>query len=300
MQVTMNKEPYIRPEKKGNQKKGNQKRRKLRLSTLVIYTVLTVWSLTTIYPLFWVINNSFKLSRDVMNNSFAIALDPVWQNYENAFSRIDIGRSYLNSVIMSTSAVLLVLLLGGLAAYILARFQFKGKKLIYSILYGTLLIPAFATVVPVYELLIKTTLVNTYLGLILPQTAGNLTFAILVIAGYMSTIPKDLEDAAFIDGSSRWQMFTRVFVPISRPVFASVTIFVFLWSYNDLFSALIFVNKENVRPIVALLNEISSQYGTDFGLMATAVSLTVIPVLVVYLFISRLIEKGLSEGAVKG
>lgn len=295
MQVTMNKEPYIRPEKRRKQNK-----RTLRFSTFVMYAVLTVWSLTTIYPLFWVINNSFKLSRDVMNNSFAIALNPVWQNYENAFSRIDIGRSYLNSVIMSTSAVLLVLLIGGLAAYILARFQFKGKKWIYSILYGTLLIPAFATVVPVYELLIKTSLVNTYLGLILPQTAGNLTFAILVIAGYMSTIPKDLEDAAFIDGSSRWQMFTRVFVPISRPVFASVTIFVFLWSYNDLFSALIFVNKENVRPIVALLNEISSQYGTDFGLMATAVSLTVIPVLIVYLFISRLIEKGLSEGAVKG
>ncbi|WP_235440442.1 carbohydrate ABC transporter permease [Paenibacillus sp. DMB20] len=261
---------------------------------------MTAWSLTTIYPLFWIVNNSFKASRDVMNNSFKIAFDPIWANYQNAFDRINIGKSYINSLIMSGSAVLLVLLLGGLAAYILARFNFKGKRLVYSVLYATLLIPAFATVVPVYEILIKTSLVNTYLGLILPQTAGNLTFAILVIAGYMATIPKDLEDAAFIDGCSRWQMFLKVFVPISRPVFASVSIFVFLWSYNDLFSALIFVNKENVRPIVALLNEISSQYGTDFGLMATAVSLTVIPVLVVYLFISKFIEKGLTEGAVKG
>lgn len=290
MQVSMNKKPYIRPERKG----------KLRFSKFMMYTVLILWSLTTIYPMFWVVNNSFKQSRDVMNNSFSIAFDPIWLNYENAFSRIDIGKSYINSLIMSTSTVFLVLLFGGMAAYILARFDFKGKKLIYSILYGTLLIPTFATVVPVYELLIKTSLVNTYLGLILPQTAGNLTFATLVIAGYMSTIPKDLEDAAFIDGSSRWQMLTRVFVPISKPVFASASIFVFLWSYNDLFSALIFVNKENVRPIVALLNEISSQYGTDFGLMATAVTLTVIPVLIVYLFTSRLIEKGLSEGAVKG
>lgn len=136
--------------------------------------------------------------------------------------------------------------------------------------------------------------------MILPQTAGNLTFAILVIAGYMSTIPKELEEAAFMDGCNRWQMFYRIFVPISRPVFASASIFVFLWSYNDLFSALIFVNKENVRPIVALLNEISSQYGTDFGLMATAVSLTVIPVFLVYLMISKYIQKGLTEGAVKG
>ncbi|MFC4098512.1 carbohydrate ABC transporter permease [Paenibacillus xanthanilyticus] len=275
-------------------------RRSISFGSIFTYACLILWSLTTIYPLFWIVNNSFKLSRDVMNNSFAIAFKPVWDNYTNAFDRIDIGKSYVNSLIMSFSVVTLVLVLGGLAAYIMARFHFRGKTIVQSILVATLLIPAFATVVPVYELLIKWKLVNTYWGLILPQTAGNLTFAILVIAAYMATIPKDLEEAAFIDGCNRFSMFTKVFLPISRPVFASASIFVFLWSYNDLFSALIFVNKENVRPIVALLNEISSQYGTDFGLMASAVSLTVIPVLIVYLFIQRFIEKGMTEGAIKG
>ncbi|WP_106767709.1 carbohydrate ABC transporter permease [Paenibacillus faecalis] len=289
-QVVKNQQQVVRP----------KKTRKFSIGSALMYVILTAWALTTIYPMFWIVNNSFKLSRDVMNDSFSIAWNPTFFNYENAFDRINIGRSYLNSLIMSGSTVLLVLLMGGLAAFVLARFNFRGKKAIFSILYATLLIPAFATVVPVYELLIQTKLVNTYPGLSLPQTAGNLTFAILVLAGYMATIPKDLEEAAFIDGCNRWQMFTKLFVPISRPAFSSVTIFVFLWSYNDLFSALIFVNKENVRPIVALLNEISSQYGTDFGLMASAVSITVIPVLVVYLFISKYIEKGLTEGAVKG
>lgn len=264
------------------------------------YLILTLWALTTVYPMFWIMNNSFKVSRDVMNNSFALALEPVMLNYQTAFDRMNIGRSYLNSLMMSGGTVLLVLFLGGLAAYVLARFRFKGRRFIYSILYASLLIPAFATVVPVYEILIQWSLVNTYWGLIFPQTAGNLTFAILVLAGYMATIPKELEEAAFMDGCNRWNMFLRVFLPMSRPAFASASIFVFLWSYNDLFSALIFVNKETVRPIVSLLNEISSQYGTDFGLMATAVSLTVIPVLIVYLFISKYIEKGLTEGAVKG
>ena len=265
-----------------------------------MYIVLTAWSLTTIYPLFWIVNNSFKVSSDVMNKSFSLALEPVLINYTTAFDRINIGKSYINSLIMSGGTVLFVLLFGGLAAYVLSRFTFKAKRPIYSLLYATLLIPAFATVVPVYEILIKTGLVNTYWGLILPQTAGNLTFATLVIAGYMTTIAKELEEAAFIDGCNRWQMFVKIFFPVSRPAFASVSIFVFLWSYNDLFSALIFVNKESVRPIVALLNEISSQYGTDFGLMATAVALTVIPVLIIYLFISKFIEKGLTEGAIKG
>lgn len=275
-------------------------RRSISFGSLFTYVCLILWSLTTIYPLLWIVNNSFKISRDVMNNSFAIALKPVMTNYTNAFDRISIGKSYLNSLVMSVSTVLLVLILGGLAAYIIARFKFRGRSAVYSILVATLLIPAFATVVPVYELLIKWKLVNTYWGLILPHTAGNLTFAILVIAAYMSTIPKDLEEAAFIDGCNRLSMFTRIFLPISRPVFASASIFVFLWSYNDLFSALIFVNKESVRPIVALLNEISSQYGTDFGLMAAAVSLTVIPVMIIYLFIQRFIEKGMTEGAIKG
>lgn len=277
-----------------------QSKKRFRLGTALMYIVLSAWAMTTIYPLFWIVNNSFKESRDVMNKSFSLALDPVFINYTTAFDRINIGRSYVNSLIMSGVTVLFVLLFGGLAAYVLSRFTFRGKRFIFSILYATLLVPAFATVVPVYELLIKTSLVNTYWGLILPQTAGNLTFATLVIAGYMSTIAKELEEAAFMDGCNRWQMFTKVFMPVSRPAFASVSIFVFLWSYNDLFSALIFVNKEKVRPIVALLSEISSQYGTDFGLMATAVTLTVMPILFIYLFISKFIEKGLTEGAVKG
>ncbi|QAY67949.1 carbohydrate ABC transporter permease [Paenibacillus protaetiae] len=274
--------------------------RRFKPGSFFTYLILSVWALTTIYPMFWIINNSFKLSNDVMNHSFTLALDPVMTNYTAAFDKINVGKSYMNSIIMSGSTVLLVLFLGGLAAYVLARFPFKGKRLIFSVLYASLLIPAFATVVPVYELLIKWKLVNTYLGLILPQTAGNLTFAILVMAGYMATIPKELEEAAFMDGCNRWTMFIRMFLPMSKPAFASTSIFVFLWSYNDLFSALIFVNKDTVRPIVSLLNEISSQYGTDFGLMATAVALTVIPVLIVYLFISRFIEKGLTEGAIKG
>lgn len=267
---------------------------------MISYAVLTLWALTTIYPLFWIVNNSFKLSTDVMNNSFSLAASFDMTNYINAFDRINILKSYGNSLIMSFGTVALVLIFGGLAAYIIARFHFRGKSIINSILVATLLIPAFATVVPVYDLLIRWKLVNTYWGLILPHTAGNLTFAILVIAAYMSTIPKEMEEAAFIDGCNRFNMFTRVFLPMSRPVFASASIFVFLWSYNDLFSALIFVNKDSVRPIVSLLNEISSQYGTDFGLMASAVSLTVIPVLIVYLFIQRFIEKGMTEGAIKG
>ena len=167
-------------------------------------------------------------------------------------------------------------------------------------LIASLLIPAFATIVPVYRMMIDLGLVNTHLGLIIPQTAGNLPFAILVISGYMATIPRELEEASVIDGCNRWTMFIEVFLPVSLPIFGTVATFVFLWSYNDLFSSLIFVEHESVRPIVVLLSQVSSQYGTDYGLMTAAITMTVIPVVIFYLFAQKTFEKGATAGSVKG
>ncbi|GAA0356495.1 carbohydrate ABC transporter permease [Bacillus horti] len=271
-----------------------------KIGRFFIYFSLSIWSLTTIFPLLWIVNNSFKDSADVVNNSFAIAADPTLQNYVNAFQSMNVGKSYLNSFIMSGGTVFFVLLFGGMAAFILSRFHFRLRGFIQGILVLSLLIPSFATVLPVFELLIKMNLLNTHWALILPHTAGYLPFAVLVLSGYMATIPKELEEAAVMDGCSRLKMYTRIFFPISRPSFATCSVFVFLWSYNDLFSSLIFVGQEHIRPIVVLLSFISSQYGTDYGLMATAVTITVIPVLVIYLFVQRFIEKGLTAGAVKG
>lgn len=235
-----------------------------------------------------------------MAHSFALATSPTLENYKNAFHTINIGQSYVNSLIMAGGAVVFTLLFGGMAAFVMSRFRFRIRGIIQTILVMSLLIPPFATVVPIFEMFANWHLNNTYWGLIIPHTAGNLPFAIFVISGYMATIPKELEEAAIMDGCSRLKMYLRIFFPLSKPSFATVAVFVFLWSYNDLFSSLIFVGGEQVRPIVVLLSEISSQYGTDYGLMATAVVLTAIPVIIVYLFIQKYIEKGLTSGAVKG
>lgn len=278
------------------------------LGKVFVYICLIVWSATTILPLLWVFNNSFKSSADVVDHSFAIAftLESTLQNYYRAFEVVNILKSYMNSLIMSGSTVFFVLLFGGMAAYIISRFKFRLRGILYGMLVFSLLIPAFATVVPVYQLLInfnlgfvKLNLINTYASLIIVHTAGFLPFCTLVIAGYMATIPKELEEAAWIDGCSRQKMYINVFLPLSAPAFATCSIFVFLWSYNDLFSSLIFVQQHAVRPIVVILSFISSQYGTDFGLMASAVMITVIPILIVYLLAQRHIQQGLTEGAIK-
>lgn len=281
-------------------KELQKKRFQLNPGKTLVYVSLSLWAMTTIFPLLWVLNNSLKSSLSITKNSFSLALDPVWTNYVNAFELINIGRSYVNSLIMSGGAVFFTIMFGGMAAYILARFQFKLRTFVQSVLVMSLLIPPFATVVPVYEILMQLDLLNTPWGLILPHTAGFLPFTILVVSSYMSTIPKELEEAAFMDGCNRLKIYTKIFMPMSKPSFATCSIFVFLWSYNDLFSSLIFVGQDHIRPIVVLLSFVSTQYGTDYGLMATAVTLTVFPVLIVYLLIQKYIEKGVTEGAIKG
>jgi len=119
------------------------------------------------------------------------------------------------------------------------------------------------------------------------------------MSAYIPTIPNELEEAAVMDGCSRLKLYTRIFFPISKPSFATVAVFVFLWTYNDLFSSLIFVNGQDVHPIVVLLNDVSTRYGTDYGLMAVTVVMTAIPVIIVYILLQKYIEKGLTTGAIK-
>ncbi|MHC1750033.1 MAG: carbohydrate ABC transporter permease [Cellulosilyticaceae bacterium] len=296
----MAQEATLNTPQKVKMKKGSSPVEKFSIGKLMIHIVLVVWSLTTIAPLIWVVNNSFKDKELILTDSFSLVSAPTFANYINAFSKINIGGAYINSLIISGSVVVGVMFFGGLAAYILARYNFKGKTFVHSALISALLFPAFATIVPVFMGLNKAGLLNTHLGVILPQTAGNLPFAITILVGFMAGIPLELEEAGVVEGCSPWKLFSRIVVPVSKSAFATVGIFTFLWSYNDLFLQKVIIRKPQLLPICALLDKISSQYGTDYGLMCSAVTLVVIPVLIVYLFLQKYIVKGLTAGAVKG
>ncbi|WZL82328.1 carbohydrate ABC transporter permease [Vallitaleaceae bacterium 9-2] len=266
----------------------------------LIYFFLCSWAFTTLYLLFWVVNNSFKTSALVFSDSFSLAKSFDVSNYITAFSRLNIGRAYFNSIFISCCVVIGVIVFGGMSAYIMARYEFRMKKLIHAILVSSLLFPVYCTIVPVFEMLFKMKLINNYFGVILPQTAGNMAFAIIVLTSFMKTIPIEMEEAAYVEGYSTWQIFVKIILPLSKSSFATVGIFTFLWSYNDLFTSLIILRDPTYFPISNLLNEISSKYGTDYGLMAASVTLVIIPVLIVYLIGQKQIVKGLTAGAVKG
>lgn len=235
-------------------------------------------------------------------DSAPVLLTPSLANYENAFTNpnVNILNGYKNSLIISGSVMLAVMLLSTMLAFGVTRYQFRGANAIRSLIVAALMFPAFSTIVPVYRMLADAGLHNTLPGVILVQLAGNLAFATTVMFGFISSLPYELEEAAFMEGAGVYRIFTRIVLPMSKPALATVAIFTFIWSYNDLFVQMVIIRSRALMPVCAILREISSQYGTDFGLMAAAVTIVVIPVLILYIFLQKNIIKGLTAGAVKG
>lgn len=262
--------------------------------------ILIFWAFTTIFPFIWIVMNSFKPSREVISHSFSLPKEFVLDNYLNAFSKQNILVSYKNSLIISGSVTLLVMIIAAMMAFALTRYQFKGKKMLSSLIMASLMFPAFSTIIPVFKRMTDLGLLNNPISVILPQVAGNLSFAAIVMMGFLRGIPLEMEEAAYMEGAGVSHVFVKIILPLIKPAMATVAVFCFLWSYNDLFTQLIMIRKRTKFPISALLNEISSRYGTDYGLMAAAVTLIIIPVLCVYLFLQKSIIKGLTAGAVKG
>ena len=284
------------------------KKKKGSLQTGLIYIILIVWALTTIYPILWVIMNSFKDKKHIMSDAFSLPFGDLFTlgNYAEAFEKVAILSAYRNSIIISGAVAVLVILMAGLASFALVRYRFRLNKTLYSLVIAAMMFPVFSTIIPVFRMEYGWGLAgsgNVWLSLIsviLPQTAGNLAFAMVVLTGYMKGLPIELEEAAFMEGCNAYQIFFKVIMPLTKPSFATVGIFSFLWSYNDLFTQQFFLRNKEEWAITRLLLEISSREGTNYGLMAAVVTLVVVPLLIVYVCLQKYIIKGMTAGAVKG
>lgn len=282
--------------------------RKISASKIVTYVVLCLWGVTTVYPFIWVILNSFRKKGLILSDSFSLPVGDAftWENYITAWERSDFKNAYLNSFIISGTVTVAVVILAGLAAYGLVRYRFRGRGVLYGLVMAGMMFPVFSTIIPVFRLEVVPGIAGTgnrwlsLVAVILPQIAGNLCFAIIILMGFIQSVPIELEESAYLDGCNVFQIYFNIIIPAARSSFATVAIFAFLWSYNDLFTQSFFLRYPQERAITGLLNEISSQAGVNYGLMASSVVLVVIPVLVVYVLLQKHIIKGLTAGAVKG
>ncbi|GAB2723355.1 carbohydrate ABC transporter permease [Paenibacillus thermoaerophilus] len=262
--------------------------------------LLTLYALVTLYPLIWLFISAFKTNDEFFDKPFGLPAEWRFENMKRAWEVSDMGTSLVNSLIVTIAALILTVLLGALAAYVLARFQFRLRAPATGLFVLGMLIPIHSTLVPLFIILKKIGLYDTYWALILPYTAIELPIAIFVTAAFLGTIPREIEEAALIDGTGYWGIFGRIMLPLAAPALATVSILAFLRFWNDFAFALVFISKPALKTVPLSLSVFANGYSTDYKLTMAAMVIAVIPTIVAFLLFQEKIMKGMTAGAVKG
>lgn len=262
--------------------------------------LLIGYALLTLYPLYWLFTSAFKSNQDFFTNPYGLPKAWMTENLFRAWELGNMGRAMLNSTVVTITAVVLTILLSVLAAYVLSRFEFRFKKIVVVLFTTGLLIPIHSTLVPLFIMMKNIGLLDTYGALILPYTAFELPIAIFLAMAYMSSIPREIEEAAMIDGSGWWGIFGRMILPLCTPIVATISILAFLRFWNDFSFALVFINTQALKTLPLSLSLFSDGFGTDYSLTMGAMAIAVIPTIVAYLILQEQIMKGMVAGSIKG
>lgn len=261
---------------------------------------LTTFSLLMVYPLYWLITSAFKTNEEFFTQPYAFPTSFTFENFQRAWEVANLGQAMINSTIVTVTATVLTIFLGALTAYVLSRFTFKLKGVLVVFFMLGMLIPVHSTLVPLFTLMNEVGLLDTYWALILPYTAFELPIAIFLTVAYMSTIPKELEEAAVIDGSGYWGIFFKIMLPLSVPALSTVAILAFLRYWNEFVFALVFINDSSLKTLPLSLAIFSDGFSTDYALTMAAMTIAVLPTIVMYLMFQEQIMKGMVAGSVKG
>ena len=275
---------------------------------LLIYVVLAFWAFMVIFPMLWATISSFKTDQEIFFSPWALPLELQWDNFARAWTKAKLGIFFGNTMIVIVPAIALTLLLSAMVAYVLARFEFRGKNLVFYLFLTGMMFPIFLALVPLYFVMQFTGLLNTFHGLIIVYVAFSLPFTIFFLTGFFKTLPSELAEAAMIDGASHYRTFFNVMLPLASPALVSVGIFNFLGQWNQFILPNVLMSNvglDESQSRYVLSQGLYYLYGQQFyqsdwsGLFA-AVTLVTIPTLVVYIVFHDRIEAGLTVGAIKG
>ncbi|MBT1094460.1 carbohydrate ABC transporter permease [Streptomyces sp. WAC 01325] len=268
---------------------------------VVKFAFLGVWLLFTVFPLYWITVTSLKAPGDIFQ--FPLAYWPErfsLENYSGLFGTADFGTYLTNSLIVSTVAGATATAISMLSAYVLARFEFRTKSALLMAALVTQMIPSFIALGPLYLLMTDLQLVDNRFGLILVYIAVCIPFCTVMLRGFFENIPDALEEAAMIDGLSRFSALFRVLLPVMRPGIIAAFIFNFVNCWNELFLSVTLMNSDSNKTVPTALNGFISSFNIDWGSMSAAAVLTILPTMLLFAFASRHIVQGLTSGAVKG
>jgi ABC-type glycerol-3-phosphate transport system permease component len=265
-----------------------------------VVLLLTVLAVVWIYPFVWMVSASLKSSLEVFTAGLKIVPEEfAWKNYARAWSDAHFGRYMVNTVILTVSTVVIVVVRCALAGYVLGRYRFRGQKVIIGILVATLFVPTGYTIIPIVKLSMELGLLNSLTGMVLALSGAANVSAILIYAGYFRQLPKELEEAATVDGAGFLRTFFQVMLPLSMPVTATVALLTFLSTWNAFFLPLVFsFSDPDLRTLSVGMQAFVGENATDWSGMAAAGVISIVPIVALFLFLQRYFVEGIA-GAVK-
>jgi raffinose/stachyose/melibiose transport system permease protein len=252
-----------------------------------------------IIPFFILVNLAFKSPQDTSSKWVTptyIHLD----NFAGSWRQAHLDRALLNNLIITTAAVALTIAVGALAAYPLARYPTRWNTFVYYLSISILIVPALTILVPLYKFIVDLGGINSYWAITLIQVTFSLPLAIFMFTGFIKTIPRELDEAALIDGCSRYAIFFRIILPLLKPVTATLVILTGLAVWNDFQFSLFFLQRRNVQTVPVLLSQFISQYQNNIAWVAAGCLIGMIPMTCVYFFLQKYFVSGLAEGAIRG
>jgi multiple sugar transport system permease protein len=268
-------------------------------ASIVIHIALLLGAVVTLLPLVWMVLASMMPTGEA--STYPPRFFPssiTLEHYRELFTRLNLGRSFLNSTIIAVAVTAFSLLFNSMAGYAFAKLKFRGREKLFGFLLAALVIPTQIGMLPLFLMLKSAGLVNTYWGAILPSTAS--IFGIFLMRQFMQSIPDDLIDAARIDGASEWGIYWSMMLPLATPILVTLALFTFMASWNDFMWPLIVLTDQSKYTLPVGIANLVGEHAQDIELMMASSVLTVIPVLVLFIALQRYYIAGLTVGSVKG
>lgn len=270
-----------------------------RIREIVFTLILLPLAILWIYPFLWMVSAALKTDQEIFAGLNLIPSEIQWGNFERAWNDARVGDYFLNTLIITMSSVTIVVLTTAMMGYVLGRYDFPGKKIVIGFFVATVFLPEGYTIIPVFELVNALNLGDSLFGIILAQSGGAHVVIILLFAGYFSRLPKELEEAAVLDGAGFLRIFWQIMMPLTKPIVATAIIMQFMYSWNDFLLPLVLtLSRPDLRTLAVGIYSFQGEFFTDWSGMAAAATISLLPIIIVFLFLQRYFVEGVA-GAVK-
>lgn len=276
------------------------RRNRTWLSNGLAYLVMTLLALIFMIPLFWMLSTSLKTRWEIFVWPPQWIPETLhWENYRDAFTKYPMGRFMLNSAFLVFVNVIGELLSVPLIAYGFARLRFPGKNVLFVVMLGTMMIPGHVKLIPLFAIYNRLHMIDTYWPLVLPAFFGN-PFFIFLMVQYIKTLPRDLDEAARIDGAGTWTILYRIILPLCKPPMTIILVYTFWWTWNEFLHPLIYLNSFDKFPVQVGLAFFKGRYSVEWNLFMAATLVSILPILILYFFVQRQLIGGIASVGLKG